>query len=104
MGINSSWNLLAVAVVKAKSLNSLKRTSQTSPHIYIYVYIERDISRGLPKAKPLAVHLQSLRPAVMGPGHWPSKTILWSSAFFFFNIVMTWFLGNYVAMFVNIKL
>lgn len=37
-GINPLWNLLAVAVVKAKSLNSLRRMSQTSPHVCVYIY------------------------------------------------------------------
>lgn len=65
VGVNSMWNLLAVTVVKAESLDSLRTMSQTSLYIYIC----------LPKAKPLAVHLQSVCQQQWGPGHWTSKTI-----------------------------
>lgn len=42
VNINSLWDLLAVAVVKVRSLNSFRRMRQTSPHLYISIYLSQE--------------------------------------------------------------
>lgn len=73
-------------------------------YIYVSLYVYIHLSRGLPKAKPLAMHLQSGKVSSNGARPLAQQNYFLEHCFFFFNFVMTWFLGNSIAMFVNIKL
>ena len=95
MGINSLWNLLAAALVKAKSLNRLRRMSQTTPSIYISI---KRPSHGQTLRRAFAKQQNQQQ---WGQATGPAKLFCGAPQVFY---IMTWFLGSYVAMFVNIKL